>query len=143
MPCILLGRGLIVTALSFALTPVVGAQAWSTKPIRMIVNFAAGGSTDVIARSMSSKLSETLGQQVVVDNRVGVGSAPAGTPREIVTRLHREIGRIMQAADTRSMLTAMAAEAASPVSPQAFAAQQQSARDRFGVLVREAKIRVE
>jgi hypothetical protein len=68
--CILLGRGLIVTALSFALTPVVGAQAWPTKPIRMIVNFAAGGSTDVIARSMSSKLSETLGQQVVVDNRV-------------------------------------------------------------------------
>ncbi|MEN3352829.1 MAG: hypothetical protein V7640_987, partial [Betaproteobacteria bacterium] len=48
-------------------------QGWPTKPIRMIVNAAAGGSTDVTARSMASKLSETLGQQVVVDNRVGGG----------------------------------------------------------------------
>ncbi|MGZ5095847.1 MAG: Bug family tripartite tricarboxylate transporter substrate binding protein [Burkholderiales bacterium] len=319
----LLGRTLIVTAFVFALPTVVSGQSWPTKPIRMIVNFAAGGSTDVIARSMSSKLSETLGQQVVVDNRVGVGGnigleavaksppdgytllhssdgtilinphlykmnvdvakdldpvaptakaaiffvvrpglpvknlaefvayakanpgklnygsagngtlqhvaaemmmrvaniqvthvpykgsqqvlvdllggqidftfdlgaaiphiksekvrllavpgnarspffpdtptmaeagtnvditwlsgvyAPAGTPREIVTRLNREIGRIMQAADTRSMLTAMAAEAVPSISPEAFAAQQQIARDRFGVLVREAKIRVD
>ncbi|MGZ5175209.1 MAG: Bug family tripartite tricarboxylate transporter substrate binding protein [Burkholderiales bacterium] len=319
----LLGRTLIVTAFVFALPTVVSGQSWPTKPIRMIVNFAAGGSTDVIARSMSSKLSETLGQQVVVDNRVGVGGnigleavaksppdgytllhssdgtilinphlykmnvdvakdldpvaptakaaiffvvrpglpvknlaefvayakanpgklnygsagngtlqhvaaemmmrvaniqvthvpykgsqqvlvdllggqidftfdlgaaiphiksekvrllavpgnarspffpdtptmaeagtnvditwlsgvyAPAGTPREIVTRLDREIGRIMQAADTRSMLTAMAAEAVPSISPEAFAAQQQIARDRFGVLVREAKIRVD
>ncbi|MGZ5230957.1 MAG: Bug family tripartite tricarboxylate transporter substrate binding protein [Burkholderiales bacterium] len=319
----LLGRTLIVTAFVFALPTVVSGQSWPTKPIRMIVNFAAGGSTDVIARSMSSKLSETLGQQVVVDNRVGVGGnigleavaksppdgytllhssdgtilinphlykmnvdvakdldpvaptakaaiffvvrsglpiknlaefvayakanpgklnygsagngtlqhvaaemmmrvaniqvthvpykgsqqvlvdllggqidftfdlgaaiphiksekvrllavpgnarspffpdtptmaeagtnvditwlsgvyAPAGTPREIVTRLNREIGRIMQAADTRSMLTAMAAEAVPSISPEAFAAQQQRARDRFGVLVREAKIRVD
>src|SRR5687767_15369347 len=39
----------------------------------MIVNAAAGGSTDVTARSMATKLSETLGQPVVVDNRVGAG----------------------------------------------------------------------
>jgi tripartite-type tricarboxylate transporter receptor subunit TctC len=69
--------------------------------------------------------------------------APAGTPRDIVARLNREIARIMQAADTRSMLTAMAAEAVSPMSPEAFAVHQQRARDRFGALVREAKIRVE
>ena len=49
------------------------SSVWPTKPIRMIVNAAAGGSTDVTARSMASKLSETLGQQVVVDNRVGAG----------------------------------------------------------------------
>jgi hypothetical protein len=59
------------------------------------------------------------------------------------TKPIRMIGRIMQAADTRSMLTAMAAEAVSPISPEAFAAEQQCARDRFGVLVREAKIGVE
>src|SRR5688572_14151310 len=48
-------------------------QAWPSKPIRLIVNAAAGGSTDVTARSMANRLSETLGQQVVVDNRVGAG----------------------------------------------------------------------
>ena len=52
-------------------TPLAFAQAWPTKPVRMIVNFAAGGSTDVIARSMAPKLGEALGQQVVVENRVG------------------------------------------------------------------------
>jgi tripartite-type tricarboxylate transporter receptor subunit TctC len=306
-----------------AQAPTLPASVWPAKPIRMIVNFAAGGSTDIIARSMSTKLSETLGQQVVVDNRVGVGGnigleavarapadgytllhssdgtilinpflykmavdvardldpvaptakaaiffvvrpglpaknlaefvsyaranpgklnygsagngtlqhvaaemmmraaniqvthvpykgsqqalvdllggqidftfdlggaiphirsdkvrllavpgpvrspifpdtptmaeagtnvditwmsgvyAPAGTPRDIVSRLNREIGRIMHTSDTRAMLTSMAAEAVAPMSPEAFAAHQQKARERFGAVVRDAKIRVE
>ena len=296
--------------------------AWPTKPIRLIVNAAAAGSTDVTARSMASKLSETLGQQIVVDNRVGAGGniglevaaksapdgytllhssdgpilisphlykmnvdvakdlqpvaptgraalffvvrpglpvkslaefvayaranpgklnygsaglgtlqhiaaemmmraaniqvthvpykgsqqvlvdllggqidftfdlgaaiphiktekvrllavpgptrsplfpdtptmteagtnveitwmsgvyAPAGTPRAIVTRLNREIVRIMQTAETRTLLATMAAEPAPPMTPEAFAAHQQRARDRFGAVVREANIRV-
>ncbi|MGZ5121034.1 MAG: Bug family tripartite tricarboxylate transporter substrate binding protein, partial [Burkholderiales bacterium] len=96
----LLGRTLIVTAFVFALPTVVSGQSWPTKPIRMIVNFAAGGSTDVIARSMSSKLSETLGQQVVVDNRVGVGGnigleAVAKSPPDGYTLLHSSDGTIL------------------------------------------------
>lgn len=49
------------------------SMQWPSKPIRLIVNAAAGGSTDITARSMATKLSETLGQQVVVDNRTGAG----------------------------------------------------------------------
>ena len=314
------------TSLTFAQATAKGGagagHAWPAKPIRMVVNFAAGGSTDVIARSMSSKLSEVLLQPIVVDNRVGVGGnigleavarsapdgytllhssdgtilinphlykmsvdvgrdldpvaptakaaiflvvrpglpvktlaefvvharahpgklnygsagvgtlqhvaaemmmraanisvthvpykgsqqvlvdllggaidftfdlgaaiphirsekvrllavpgparspifpdtptmaeagtpvditwmsgvyAPAGTPRDIVLRLNREIGRIMHTPETRTLLTSMAAEPVAPMSPAAFAAHQQKARERFGALVRDANIRV-
>jgi tripartite-type tricarboxylate transporter receptor subunit TctC len=54
------------------------AQPYPTKPIRMIVAQAAGGPTDVVARIYATKFSELVGQQVVVDNRVGAGGTIAG-----------------------------------------------------------------
>ena len=68
--------------------------------------------------------------------------APAGTPRAIVMRLNREIGRIMQTAEARAALANMAAEPVAVLSPEAFAVEQQRARDRYGAIVREANIRV-
>jgi len=50
------------------------AQAYPARPVRMIIPFSAGGATDVPGRIMAQKLSDTLGQQVVVDNRPGAGS---------------------------------------------------------------------
>jgi tripartite-type tricarboxylate transporter receptor subunit TctC len=65
--------------LSFSLIAgIVQAQNYPGKTVRLIVPFAAGGSTDVIARVLAPKLSEAWGQQVIVDNRPG-GNTTIGT----------------------------------------------------------------
>jgi tripartite-type tricarboxylate transporter receptor subunit TctC len=59
------------------------SQAYPVKPIRMVVALAAGGPTDVVGRIVAQKMSEQLGQQVLVDNRPGAGGSVAG---ELVAR---------------------------------------------------------
>jgi tripartite-type tricarboxylate transporter receptor subunit TctC len=73
----------LTTSLAFSAAASIAAnsalaQSYPTKPIRMIVAQAAGGPTDVVTRIYATKLSELLGQQVVVDNRVGAGGTIAG-----------------------------------------------------------------
>src|SRR6476619_3244394 len=75
-PTSFLPRRTILTA-ALTLLPILatalpaGAQSWPDKPIKLLVPFAAGGNIDVNGRLMAARLSETLGQQMVVENRVG------------------------------------------------------------------------
>ena len=66
-----------------SLPGAAGAQQYPAKPIRLIVGFAAGGATDISARFLAQKISEGIGQQVIVDNRPGAASMLAA---EIVAR---------------------------------------------------------
>ncbi len=60
--------------LSLFLCPLlVVSQSWPNKPVKLIVPFAPGGMADVVSRIMGQQLSDTWGQQVVVENRVGAG----------------------------------------------------------------------
>ena len=55
------------------------AQAYPTRPVTMIVAFAAGGTTDITARIVGERMSRTLGQPVVVENVVGAGGTIGST----------------------------------------------------------------
>ena len=67
-------RTLVLTpaaALAALAFPAVRAQAWPSKPVRFIVPFAPGGSSEIVARAVAAELTKSLGQSVFVDNKPG------------------------------------------------------------------------
>ena len=82
------------------------AQAWPSKPIRVIVPFAAGSTTDIIARAIADKMGASLGQSLVIDNRGGA----SGT-----------IGQAVVAAAAPDGYTIMVHSSSHTVSPSTFA----------------------
>ena len=63
----------VVAVLALAASGLAAADAWPTRPVKMVVPFGAGGTTDVVARLLGQKLGELWGQPVVIENRTGAG----------------------------------------------------------------------
>src|SRR5688500_18330582 len=72
-----------VCAIAATQTAYAAEQAYPARPVRLVVALAAGGPTDVVMRLVAARLSEQMGQQIVVDNRPAVGGSVAG---EIVSK---------------------------------------------------------
>ena len=72
--------GMLALALSVVLPGLASAQNWPNRQVTMVVGFAAGGGTDILGRIIARKLSETLGQQVIIENVGGAGGM-VGTSR--------------------------------------------------------------
>jgi tripartite-type tricarboxylate transporter receptor subunit TctC len=88
--------------LRFALTLfmsalAVGAQAqgFPNKTVRLVVPFAAGGSTDIVGRILAQKLNEMWGQPVIVDNRAGGGTV-IGTDIVVISKINADVLKVVR-----------------------------------------------
>jgi tripartite-type tricarboxylate transporter receptor subunit TctC len=63
----------VVTVAAWGVMPAMAQERWPVKPVRLVVPFSPGGSTDVVARMIGQKLSVLWGQPVIVENRAGAG----------------------------------------------------------------------
>jgi tripartite-type tricarboxylate transporter receptor subunit TctC len=64
---------LALAAIAFAALPAAAQSAWPNRPVKIVVPFPAGGTTDILARAIAPELSKAFGQQFIVDNRAGAG----------------------------------------------------------------------
>ena len=82
-------RAVLFLLLTVFINGEIGAQQFPTRPVKLVVGFTPGGGVDIAARTLAPKLSELIGQPVIVENKSGAGtniandfvakSAPDGT----------------------------------------------------------------
>jgi tripartite-type tricarboxylate transporter receptor subunit TctC len=96
----------LATLVCFASAPAMaqGGAAWPAKPIRMVVGFAAGGPTDVVARAFAEHAARALGQPVVVENKPGANSILAA---EAVANAPADGHTLLLAATNHTMIPAL------------------------------------
>ncbi len=153
------------------------AQSFPAKPIRFVAAFPAGGPSDIVARAIGRRMSDILGQAVVIENRTGAGGNigaeavakappdghtllhggsfvtiapslyvkppfPAGTPREIVNKLHSVIVAIVSEPETKNYLIGQGVDPVTST-PAQFAAYISSEIPKFAQIVKAAGIKPE
>ena len=64
---------LLASLFSLLISPLVYSQSWPTKPIKLVIPFAAGGTTDILGRLLAQQLTKDFGQNVIVENKSGAG----------------------------------------------------------------------
>ena len=109
--------GAIACVLLSAIADATWAQAYPAKPVRLLIGFSAGGGTDIIARGLAPRMTEQLGQQVIVDNRPGANGmiaaelaakAPPDGYTLLVAPGNYVFGQAMETKQSLDMTTAFA-----------------------------------
>jgi tripartite-type tricarboxylate transporter receptor subunit TctC len=121
-------------AVLLALAPTGVAAAWPERPVRIIVPFAAGGNTDLIARMTGEHLSKAFGQQFVIENRPGAGGVPAA---EAVARAEPD-GYTLMIAATPQLVIAPALQKVGFDSTQDFTPIKNVGTNAFVMVVHES-----
>src|SRR3712207_308892 len=119
------------------LLAVAGGQAeaaWPERPVRIVVPFAAGGNTDVIARMAGEHLSKAFGQQFVIENRPGAGGVPAA---EAVARAEPD-GYTLMIAATPQLVIAPALQKVSFDSTKDFTPIKNVGTNPFVIVVHQS-----
>lgn len=119
-------RGAVVV---LALTSGAQAQSWPAKPVRVVVGFSPGGMADVTVRLVAPRLSEALGQQIVVENRPGASGAiatervatspadgytvlaPAHTSKDVVAKLNAALVKAVNTSEIKAAFSKQGLEA--------------------------------
>ena len=142
-------RRTLLGGLALALAPGVRAQAFPSRPVRLIVGYSAGGAVDIIARAIGQHMQTGLGQPVIVDNRPGAGtniatktlidSPPDGTTLMLAANaLAANVSLFQPAPYALDRITPIALVGRVPV---VLAANPRSGIDSLKALIAEAKAR--
>lgn len=124
----------LISIAGLFMPPGASAAAYPERPVRLIVGFPPGAAADILGRIAAQRLTESLAQQVVVDNRGGAGGliateiaaranpdgytllftsilALAGTPKAVITRINRELNAALASPELKKRLAAQGADA--------------------------------